>query len=491
MDPRDAPSAPAPEAQQAAIAAARAAVAAAPADAGAWVRLGQALLAAGRRPAALDAFSTALDGAPANREALAGCAAAEPPVAGAPGRVIGAFLDRLAASGAAEDAWAAAIGTLRAAGRTVVAAAAAERAAAAWPQATGLRLLLGELRLAANRAVEAEADFRAVTEAAPELLGGWTGLLDCLSRQRRHAEGRAAAAAAVARHPEAADLAARHAGFLLAAKDVAAAEREARRCVTLAPAQEGAWLTLADAVWRQHRMRDATLALEQGLAALPDSAALAARLGHLLIAQDKRLPAIAAYRRAVAAGPVPAHVWLGLTDALWRLHRIREATEAARSGVAAHPGHAELRARLAQLLLAAGAEEEAGNTLAEAIASRPESEEVRLAMADALWRQGRRAEAVAAAREAAAAAPDRPAVAARLGHLLIEAGEIAEAAALFERITAEAPGLVAGWVGLCDVERERKNIKAAIAACRRAEEAGADRHTLRMLRFRLYGEIEE
>jgi predicted Zn-dependent protease len=351
--------------------------------------------------------------------------------------------------------------------------------------------MLGALRLAANRAIEAEADFRAVTEAAPDLAEGWAGLLDALARQRRHAEGRLAAAEAVARHPQDAVLAGRHGAFLLACGEASGAEREARRCVALAPQDEAAWLVLADALWRQQRMRDAVLALEEGLAALPGSGALAARLGHLLIAQDKRVPAIAAFRRAVDAGLAPAHVWLGLTDALWRLQRLAEATEVARGGVAAHPGHAELRARLAQLLLAAGAEEEAGSVLAEAIASRPDSEEVRLAMADALWRQGRRGEAVAAAREAVAAAPDRPAVAARLGHLLLEGGEVEEAAAIFERVTAAAPGLVTGWVGLCDAERQRKRLKAAIEACRRAEQAGADRHTMRMLRYRLYGEIED
>jgi predicted Zn-dependent protease len=116
---------------------------------------------------------------------------------------------------------------------------------------------------------------------------------------------------------------------------------------------------------------------------------------------------------------------------------------------------------------------------------------VQLAMADALWRQGRRAEALAAAREVAAAAPDQPAVAARLGHLLLENGDIDEAAAQFQRAITLQPDLIPAWTGLCDAERTRKRIKPAIEAYRRAEALGMDRMTRRMLRFRLFGELEE
>jgi predicted Zn-dependent protease len=116
---------------------------------------------------------------------------------------------------------------------------------------------------------------------------------------------------------------------------------------------------------------------------------------------------------------------------------------------------------------------------------------VHLALADALWRQGRRAEAIAAAREAVAAVPDKAAVAARLGHLLLEDGAVEEAAAIFTRVTGEEPTLVAGWVGLCEAERLRKRIRPALEAYRRAIAEGADRPTQRMMRFRLFGELEE
>lgn len=474
-----------------AVAAARAAVAATPLRAPAHVLLGETLLRAQRRPAAQAAFARALEIDPTDRAARLGAIAAEPALEG--GRVAGPLLaaeiERLAA--APPEAWTALAGMLRDHGRLPVAILVMERAAALHPAEAALRILLGTMRLAAGRAIEAAEDFRLATEAAPTEAEGWLGLTDALWRQRRIPEGVAATAAAIALHPENVVLASRQATFLVAAHDPVAAEKAARRAIGLDPRDESAWLCLGDAIWRQHRVRDSVRAIEEGLVAIPDSVALAARLGHQLINQDRRAAAVEAFRRAVSGNQAPAHVWLGFTDALWRAGRMEEAGDAVRRGLAAHPNSAELRARLAQLLMAGGEEEGARGTLAEALATDPGSEEVHLAMADALWRQGRRAEAVAAAREAVAAVPDKPPVAARLGHLLLEAGEIEEAAAIFQRVTAQAPRLVTGWVGLCDAERQRKRIKEAIVACRQAEAVGADRPTMRMLRYRLYGELEE
>lgn len=476
-----------------AIEEARAGVAATPLQAPAHLRFGETLLWAGRRPAALAAFQRALELAPGNRRAIEGAICAEPAPEGGrqPGPRLAAEMVRLAEEGAPADAWIALAALLREQGRVPVAITVGERAAAAHPADAALRRQLAMLRLAAGRAVEAEADFRAAAAAAPEDAEAWLGLTDALWRQHRIPEGLAACAAAIAAHPAHALLASRHATFLVAAHEPVAAEREARRALAIDSGDESAWLCLGDAIWRQHRVRDSVRAIEEGLVALPDSVALATRLGHLLISQDRRAAAVTAFRRAVSGPRAPGQAWLGLTDALWRTGRMQEAEEAARRGLAAHPNSAELRARLAQLLMAGGEEDHARSTLAEAIAADPASEDVHLAMADALWRQGRRAEAVAAARAAVAAVPDRPAVAARLGHLLLEAGEIDEAAAIFQRVTAQAPRLVTGWVGLCDAERQRRRIREAIEACRQAEAAGADRPTMRMLRYRLYGDLEE
>ena len=78
----------------------------------------------------------------------------------------------------------------------------------------------------------------------------------------------------------------------------------------------------------------------------------------------------------------------------------------------------------------------------------------------------------------------------RLGELFIEDERFAEAAALFTRLTEADPGHAAAWVGLSDAERSRRRIKPALEAYRRAVSAGADRLTLRNLRYRLFGEYE-
>ncbi|MBR0672249.1 tetratricopeptide repeat protein [Neoroseomonas soli] len=478
-----------------AVTAAEEAVAAAPRLASAHAQLGSILAWARRPGAARRAFTRAIAIDPSDTEAATGLAILEPPPEGGTGHGprMTELLARMSAAPAAEGAWHALANQLREARRVPDAIAVAELGLHAHPAALGLRRLLATLRLGAGQLAEAETGFRALTEAAPEELDGWLGLTDALWRQRRFADGHAAAAAGAIAHPTSAVLAARHATYLLLAGEggAVAAEKEARRAIALDPGEENAYLTLADALWRQHRAKDALREIRAAAGTLQDSVAIAARLGHLLLSQDSPAAAAEAFARATVGPRVPAHVWLGYTDALWRAGRVEEAAQAARRGVAAHPKAADLRARLGQLLLAGGDAGAAREALAEALEASPSSEEVHLALADALWRQGRRAEAVSAAREAVAAVPDKPAVAARLGHLLLEDGAVEEAAAIFGKVTQDEPTLVAGWVGLSEAERLRKRIRPALDAYRRAVAEGADRPTQRMMRFRLFGELEE
>jgi tetratricopeptide (TPR) repeat protein len=469
---------------EAAVQAARRAVVAAPGRAEPLLLLGETLLWAGQREAAAQAYARALGRDRSLAAARIGQAVASEEAAGP---AFDALLDRLA--DAPEGDWHALLDLLQMLRRPALAAA--TRAVAAQPAAVALRRRLAGMLLAAGDLPAAEAAHRALSGMAPAEPTGWIGLVEALSRQKRHAEAAEVAARAVALHPAHAAIAARQAAALLAGADPVGAERAARRAVAIDAADEAAQLLLADALWRQHRTRDAVRAVEAALAARPGSVALGARLGHLLLSQGTLAPAIEAFQRIASQPQAPPHVWLGLGEALWQDKRIPEAIEATRKGLAAYPRVAELRVRLGQLLLAGGDADAARAALAEAVADNAASEVVHLAMAEALWRQGRRAEAVAAAREAASLAPDQPAVAARLGHFLLETDEVAEAAAIFERVTREAPDLVAGWVGMSDAERLRKRVRPALEAYRRAEALGMDRATRRMLRFRLFGELEE
>jgi tetratricopeptide (TPR) repeat protein len=475
-----------------AVQAAEAALAAAPGSAATAALLGETLLWAGRPEAAAAAFQSTLAKDPDHAGARVGMAVASDPGGpeDGPGPGLAALLATMAAAPAPAREWEALLDLVEAQDRPAVTIAVAAQAVVAAPR-PGLLARAAGLQLAAGDAAAAEAAWRRLTEVAPDAPEGWLGLADTLARQKRASEAAAAMATAAAQHPAHPRIIKRAAELRLAAGDPVGAEQAARRALSLDPRDEEMHLLLADALWRQHRGRDALRAIEAGLATVPGSPAIGARKGHLLLMQGSAAPAAEAFRRVADQPHAPAHVWLGLTDALWRAGQVEAASAAAREGLAAFPRHVELRTRLGQLLLAGGDPEAARAALAEVVAEDPASEVVHLALADALWRQGRRAEALAAAREAAAAAPDQPAVAARLGHLLLENGDIAEAAAQFERATRDAPDLIPAWVGLCDAERLRKRIKPAIEAYRRAEALGVDRVTRRMLRFRLFGELEE
>ncbi len=475
-----------------AVAASEAVLAAHPGHAAAEVLLGEALLAAGRRDAAAEAFARALGIDPTDGTARRGLAVAGD--AGGrddgPGEVLAGLIDAMAAVGATDQDWLALVALLAAQDRPVAARAVAERAMRAAPSA--------ELAIEIARTLEqggqldaAEAALRQAVALAPADPAPRLALAGLLAGGKRHAEAAAVAAEAAVLHPQHAGLARRAAESLLASGDPVGAEREARRALAINTVDAAAHLLLADALWRQHRGRDAVRAAEAGLLAVPDSQPLRMRLGLLHLLQNTPVAAASVFREAVRHPRSTPDAWLGLTDALWRAGEVEEAGAAAREGLAAFPNNAQLRARLAQLLLAEGDTEAAHAALAEVVAEDAGSESVRLAMADALWRQGRRAEALAAAREVAASAPDDPAVATRLGHLLLENGDVDEAVGQFERAIAVKPELVPAWTGLCDAERTRKRIKPAIEAYRRAEALGMDRMTRRLLRFRLFGELEE
>ncbi|CAH0283213.1 tetratricopeptide repeat protein [Roseomonas sp. CECT 9278] len=475
-----------------AVQAAEAAVAALPGHAAAEALLGEALLAAGRKEDAAAAFARALAADPDHAAARHGRAVAAD-AGGAddgPGQGLAEWLATMAAEPAPEAEWHALIDLIEAQGRPAAALAAASMAAGAAP-APGLLARLAQLRESAGDVAGAEAAWRRATALAPHQPAAWLGLADLLDRQQRTAEAAKVATEAAMLLPAALQVVQRNAELLLAAQDPIRAEAAARAAVALDPQRDAAHLLLADALWRQHRGRDAVRAVEAGLVALPGASPLLLRLAFLHLMQNAPLPAAAAFREVTRQPQATPHAWLGLTDALWRAERVEEAEAAAREGVAAHPRNVELRTRLGQLLLAGGDAEAARAALAEVVAEDPASEVVQLAMADALWRQGRRAEALAAAREVAEAAPDQPAVASRLGHLLLENGDIEDAVAQFQRAIALQPDLVPAWTGLCDAERTRKRIKPAIEAYRRAEALGMDRMTRRLLRFRLFGEMEE
>ncbi len=96
----------------------------------------------------------------------------------------------------------------------------AESLVADAPDNLGFRLLLATVHVARGQMAEAEAEFRAVTEADPQIQPAWLGLISAQNAQDRRDEARATLDAALAVHPDAPDLLWAQAGYLEQAGDI-------------------------------------------------------------------------------------------------------------------------------------------------------------------------------------------------------------------------------------------------------------------------------
>lgn len=476
-----------------AVAAAEAAVAEAPGDADMLVMLGDTCLWAARFDEAEAAFERALEEHPGHRDAQTGLVILETmlqPVSGTAGRHLTTLVESLIAGMAQEGEWLQLVQRLERADRNEAAVFMLTEALRLYPQSRAIAQQLGRVLLRAGQEEAAVACFRRIVEAAPDEAQAWYPLLDALAALGRSSEGLFVVEQAVAAHPQDAVIATRHAGFLHELKQNAAAEREARRGVALAPTREAGHLMLVSVLRRQARLRDAILAAREGLDLLPESANIALSMARLLLDRNDFNGAAEMFRLATTMPKSPREAWSGLVEALEAAGRASEAELAARRGLAEKPDNQDLRVRLAHLLLSRGESDAARHALAEAVDEEAESPAVTLAMVDALLRNGRRRDALQLLVNAVAAAPEHVPTEIRLGQLLLDLGRIDEAGALFTRLTEAMPGLPAAWVGLSDAERLRKRIKPALAAYRQAIAVGVDGPTLRDLRYRLFGEHE-
>ncbi|GGJ22998.1 tetratricopeptide repeat protein [Neoroseomonas lacus] len=474
-----------------AVAAAEAAAAAAPGDADMLVLLGETCLWAEREGDAEAAFRRALREHPGHRTALIGLVLLEaPPQEGiaTAGPDLTALVEALATSGASETDWMHVVHRLERADLVDAAIVVVTEALRRHPRSRPLAQRHGRILLRAGRDEAAVICFRQIVEAAPEDASAWYPLLEALAELHRATEGQYVAVQAVATHPGDAVIATRHAGFLNDLKEGAAAEREARRAIALAPMAEAGHLMLVSVLRRQARVRDAIRAARAALDILPQSANIALSLARLLLDRNDMDGAVDVFRLATTMPKAPRQAWTGLVEALEAAGRADEAEAEARRGLAENPDNQDLRVVLGHLLLSRGEAEAARDALAEAIDQDAGAPAVSLAMADALLRQGRRREALQLLLDAAAAAPGHVETQLRLGQLLLDLGRINEAAELFTYVSEAEPDLPAAWVGLSDAERLRKRIKPALAAYRQAIAVGATTATLRELRYRLFGE---
>lgn len=460
------------------------------AAAAAQVARGEELLAAGRILLAAAAFTRALQAEPDNPAARGGLAVAEQ---GAdPGPRLLALLDAMERDTVPAETWAGLADRLAAARRPGAVLEAARRAVALHGADAALQSRLGAASLRQGHAEEAAKAFGAALLSRPASLEVWQGRLDALWHLRRHADAAAEAEDAIAEHPDAAGLRARRARALLAERRTGPAERAARDALALDGREEMAHLALVNALALQQRMGDALAAARAAAGLLPASRPIVTRVAQLALASGQAEFAVEAYAALTGNGAAAAPVWIGRVEALRAAGRGREATEAALAGLAAHPRAAALAALCAQLLLEGDDAATVRDLLATAMGVVAAAPEVRLALAEGLLRREDAAAAMAEARAAAEAEEDCPPEALiRIGTVLLGGGDHRAAAEAFAAATEAAPGLAAAWIGLSDAHRLARRIKPAIAAFRQAEAVGAERHALRALRFRLFGEWGE
>ncbi len=249
-------------------------------------------------------------------------------------------------------------------GRTEAAIAALGLAVELRPDAAA-HLNLGNALLAARRPDEAEWEFRAALELAPELAPAHFNLANLLAWRGQPEEALAHYRQAVAAAPDSAEAHFNLATFLAARGELAGAIAGYREAVALDPEFAEAHFNLANALVRSGRAAEAMAEYRAVLALGPDADAHR-YLANLLLDSGQIDEAIRQYRLAIAAAPGVAEVHNNLGVVLAQSGRLAEAVAELRKAVELAPGDAEAHANLATALADSGATEESRRHAAEA-----------------------------------------------------------------------------------------------------------------------------
>lgn len=279
-------------------------------------------------------------------------------------------------------------------------------------------------------------------------------------------------------------------GFLrLGERDFVNAESVLRYAIAQPGTPSSAWRDFSDALVHLGRRGEAMAVARDAHARWPDDPGAQAWLGHLLIDIGQHEEALALLRQSIASGAAPGYARMRLAEALFRLGRLPECVEQARLTIEEQRGQPPVTANIGYLMVRCDLVEEGDRLLRDAIAGMPDSPDLKLLQSSAFFDHGRVADAVAVAREAAEALPENADILDRLGQMLLAADDPVAAAEAFQRAIALAPRHLRAWVGHCEAERLCKRFKSAIAAFRKLPELGADAETIRVQRYRLFGEM--
>jgi tetratricopeptide (TPR) repeat protein/tRNA A-37 threonylcarbamoyl transferase component Bud32 len=239
----------------------------------------------------------------------------------------------------------------------------AARAVALDPMLADARVSRGLAALELGHMDEAERDFRAALELAPDSADAYNGLARVYQRRQRFDEAEAAYRAALARAPQARQLHDDLGALLVNRGRYEEAVALFERSIALAPDNIYGYSNLGAARVLQGRYTEAAAAFQDALK-IRASASLYNNLGTVLFAQGLYAPAANAFERALAMDGAANYYlhWGNLADAYRQLpgaaeqaraHYLR-AVQLLHEKLARAPGDATLRSRRALYLARAG-----------------------------------------------------------------------------------------------------------------------------------------
>jgi len=325
-----------------------------------------------------------------------------------------------------------------------------QRRAAAKLGSPATQLLATAVRLhRAGQLVAAEACYRQVLAAQPNLAEGHFRLGDALMDQGKFDEAVAAYRCAIGLKSNYAEAHSNLGNALIAQGKLDEAIAAYRQAIGIKPDLAETHSNLGGGLAAQGKLEEAVSAYRQAIDIKPDFAGAHSNLGLILTGQGKLDEAIAACRRAIAIKPDFAKAYSNLGNALSGQGKLDEAVAAHRQAIRIdHPNMASSHCNLGNELMGQGKTDEAVAAYRQAIAIKPDFAEAHSNLGNALFGQRKLDEAVVAYRQAISIKPDFAEAHSNLGNALTGQGKLDEAIAAYRQAISIKPDFSKAFSGL-------------------------------------------
>lgn len=279
--------------------------------------------------------------------------------------------------------------------------------------------LMGLIKRSQNKLEEAETWLRrAITYAFDE--GGYYNDLGVVLQARgAYVEALKVYRAALALTPSAVSTRVNIVRCLMAAGDLAEAERDARAYIVAAPGSE-AWTLLGQVLRAGDRYEEAVVAAQEALKYNPNLRPLSVNLATSLDRAGQHKEALEIYEKLARQKIDSGELALNYGRALYAEGRKKDAETVFEQGVEKWPASALLHGALSRVRALRGEGPNATALMEAAIVQRPRDLGLRLACADALHRDGQLQKSLKVLHEALHLAPDSPPLLTAFGIVLDE-----------------------------------------------------------------------